>query len=140
MVKKKFEFDFALSFAGAQRDIARALYNALKKKGLKVFFDEQFNHILLGKNATDYFREVYGEKSHYCVVLISKEYDEGLWPKIEHEIIEARQLESGHDILLPVLTDDYKPKWLHANRIYFDLKTRSLEELVEILKKKARPP
>ena len=100
MPKKKFEFEFALSFAGARRDIARALYNALSEKGLKVFFDEEYEHIALGKDGPDYLREMYGEKSHYCVVLISKEYDENSWTILEHEIIEARQLESGHDILL----------------------------------------
>jgi hypothetical protein len=39
---------------------------------------------------------------------------------MERDIIEARKLKSGHDILLPVLIDDYKPKWLPPTRIYFN--------------------
>lgn len=138
MAKKKFRFDFALSFAGAQRDIARELRNELVKRKFKVFFDEDFESEMLGKDGIEYLRKVYSEESNYCVALISKEYDKRDWTKLEREIMQARQLNSGDDILLPVLISDYKPGWLLASRLYFDLKNRSIMDLVELLVKKAR--
>ena len=138
MAKKKFRFDFALSFAGAQRDIARQLRDALDQRGFDVFFDKDFEEEMLGKNGIEYLRKVYSEESRYCVVLISKEYDRRNWTKLEREIMQARQLNSGDDILLPVLISDYKARWLLASRIYFDLKNRSLTDLVELLEKKAK--
>ena len=138
MSKKKFRFDFALSFAGTQRGIARQLRDALVLRGFKVFFDEDYEHEMLGKDGIEYLRKVYSEESRYCIALIAKEYDKRIWTKLEREIMQARQLGSGDDILLPVLISDYKPRWLLASRIYFDLKKRSLTDLVDLLEKKAR--
>jgi hypothetical protein len=138
MAKKKFRFDFALSFAGAQRDIARKLRSALDKKGFKVFFDEDFEHEMLGKDGSLYLRKVYSRESRYCIILISKEYDQRDWPNLERESIQSRELNKERDILLPVNTDGYKPEWLPGTRFYFDLSKRSLKELVTILEEKAR--
>jgi hypothetical protein len=136
MAKKKFRFDFALSFAGPQREIARAIYKALVEKGFNVFFDEDFEAEIIGRDAHSYLRKVYSEDSRYCIVLVSKEYDKRDWTKLEREIIQPRQLKSGHNILLPILTSNYKPDWL-SNRICFNLRKRPIEELIEILEKKA---
>jgi hypothetical protein len=63
MAKKKFRFDFALSFAGPQREIARAIYNALVEKGFNVFFDEDFEAEIIGRDAHSYLLKVYSEDS-----------------------------------------------------------------------------
>jgi hypothetical protein len=139
MAKKKFRFDFAISFAGPQRDIARTIRNELVKKGFKVFFDEDFETEMFGKDGLSYMRKIYSEESRYCIVLVSKEYDKRDWTNLEREMIEARELKSGHNIVLPILTSDYKPAWLSSKRIYFNLKKRSIEELIKILVKKASP-
>lgn len=138
MARKKFRFDFALSFAGAQRDIARELRNALVRRRFKVFFDEDFEFEMFGTNGIEYLRKVYSEESRYCIALIAKEYDKKIWTKLEREIMQARQLTSGDDIILPVLISDYKPRWLLKSRIYFDLKNRSITDLVELLKNKVK--
>lgn len=138
MAKSKFRFDFALSFAGAQRDIARKLRSALAKKGFKVFFDEDFEHEMLGEDGTDYLNKVYSEESRFCIVLVSKDYDKRKWTNLELEIMKARQLDSGDAILISILTSGYKPRWLLSTRIYFDLKNRSITDLVKLLEKKAR--
>lgn len=139
MATKKFKFDFAISFAAPQRDIARYLFNALEKKGFRVFFDENYEHEFLGEDGTKFFRRLYSEETRYCIALISSEYDRPHWTKMERDIIEARELKSGRDILLPVLIGDYRPKWLIPTRIYFNLKKRPIEELIEILEKKIAP-
>lgn len=125
MAKKKFRFDFAISFAGKQRDTARKLPNLLVKKGFEVFFDEDYESEMLGKDGSVYLPKVYKEESRYCIILISKEYDQREWTRLEREIIQARVLKSGRDILLPVLTSDYKPMWLPETRIYFSLEKTS---------------
>lgn len=137
MAEKKFRFDFALSYAGAQRETAIKLRDALVKKGFDVFYDRDFEYESIGKDGVLYLDKKYSQESRYCIVLISKEYDSGKWTKLEREIIQAGALKSGRDILIPVLTSGYKPIWLLTTRIYFNLKKRPLDELVQILGKKA---
>ena len=141
MAKKKFRFDFALSFAGPQRDMARELFNELKKRGFDVFFDEEYEVEMFGKNGISFLRKVYSEESRYCIVLISREYDERDWPRIERESIQSRELNhEKEEVLLPVLTDGYIPEWLPKTRFYFNLQKKSFKRLVKILEKKAWPP
>jgi hypothetical protein len=137
LAKKKFRFDFALSFAGSQRDIARKLRNALVKKGFEVFFDEDYESEMLGVDGSLYLRRVYSRESRYCIILVSKEYDRRDWPNLERESIQSRELKHERDILLPVFTDSHKPEWLPETRFYFDLSRRSLKELVKILEEKS---
>lgn len=139
MTKKKYRFDFAISCAGAQEDIARDLRDALVEKGFKVFFYKDFEHEVFGGDGKKFFQKVYSDESRYCIALISKEYNKRTWTKLERKIIEARELKSGHDILLPVLISGYKPRWLLKSRIYFNLKKRSHGELVKVLAKMAKP-
>jgi hypothetical protein len=138
MSKKKFRFDFAISCAGAQQEIARALRDALVEKGFKVFFYKDFEHEVFGEDGKKFFKKVYSEESRYCIVLISKEYNKRKWTKLERRIIEAREIKNEDEVLLPVLTSNYKPRWLLSSLIYFNLKKRSLEELVKLLEKKIR--
>lgn len=53
------KFDYAISFSGSQRGLARELSNKLKKVGLKVFFDEDFEHEMLGGDGADYLNSVF---------------------------------------------------------------------------------
>lgn len=133
-----FRFTFALSFAGSDRERARQIRDMLKAEGFQVFYDNDYEHEMVGTDASLYLRKVYTRQSRFCIVLISQQYDSRQWTQLERESIQSRELTGERDILIPVKLEDYSPEWLPATRVYFDLTNRPLEKLIEVLKKKAR--
>lgn len=130
---EQYRFDFALSFAGTDRATAKQLRDALIEKNLRVFYDRDFEREMFGRDGSIYLRNVYSRESRYCIVLISKEYDQREWTNLERESIQARELRGERGVLIPVLTGKYRPQWLPETRIYFDLATRGVPELIEVL-------
>lgn len=129
-------FDFALSFSGADRSIARKIYDTLIEENFKVFIDEKFEHEMIGKDGTLYLMEIYSKQSCFCIVLISPEYDSGSWTQLERESIQARELAGERGVLIPVKLSAYSPQWLPATRIYFDLSSRPIIDLMKIIRAK----
>lgn len=132
-MSNSYKYDIGISFAGIHRDIARVLAERLRLLDYTVFFDEHSEHELWGSNGKEHFGRVFGHEVKYCVVLISNSYDKNSWTSFEREILESRQLNDRSNFLLPVMMDDHRPDWLPATRIYFDLATRNLDELISLL-------
>lgn len=130
-------FDFAISFARPERDLARVLARELTARGLSVFFDEGFEHEMLGQDGADYLNRVFLRESRFCVALISRGYEQRSWTQLERRAAQARELQTGPGFLLPIRVDDSLPEWLLPTRIYFDLPSRGLSALVEVLARKA---
>lgn len=126
-------FDFAISFAGADRGIARQVSDALRQNGFEIFFDELFEHEMLGRDGADYLTRVYFSEARCCIALISYGYDQRSWAQLERRAAQAREFSTQPGFLIPVLIDGYRPPWLLPTRIYFDLKARPLSELVVLL-------
>ena len=129
-------FDFALSFAGEERGIARQIYRALSKEGYSVFIDEDYQHEVIGEDGMTYLTEIYARDSRFCVVLLSEAYDQGTWTHLEREAIRSRELLGERGVLIPVKVGPYQPTWLPPSRIYFDLTLRPLPDLLKILRAK----
>ena len=129
-------FDFALSFSGSNRDVARSISSVLIAYGYKVFIDEEFEHEMIGLDGVKYLTDVYSRKSRYCIVLLSEDYDRSNWAQLERESIQSRELMGERGVLIPVKLTSYMPSWLPASRIYFDLSTRPIDDLFRILRAK----
>lgn len=102
---RKYEFEVALSFAGEDRPYASQLANVLRRRGVKVFFDEYEKHTLWGKNLYTHLSEVYQSKASYCVMFISKHYAIKLWTNLEREAAQARAFLENEEYILPVRLD-----------------------------------
>ena len=131
-----FEYDFAISFAEAQRSIAKKIYDDLNSDGISVFYDKANGTQMLGQNIVDYLRQVYSESSRFCVALLSREYDASEWTNLEKECFQDRELKGEKGFFIPVLVSEYRPKWLPKTRMHFDLPSRSVEELIGELRSK----
>lgn len=130
-------FDFAISFAGPEREVARELTENLKRAGFSVFFDELFEHEMLGRDGADYLNDVFFSQSERCVALLSQTYEERAWAQLERRAAQARELGRGLGFLIPVLCDEVRPTWLLPTRIFFDLRGRGLPKLVDLLTRRA---
>ena len=133
-------FEFALSFSSVQRPIAKAIRDGLVKSGIKVYYDQDFEHEIIGKNGAEYLRNIYSRESKYCIVLISRDYDLGQWTALEKEAIEERELRGERGVLIPVRIDNHTPSWLPKTRNYFDLSNRNIDELLGILTRLVSTP
>jgi hypothetical protein len=58
-------FQVAISFAGEQRDEARQIAQQLKDAGLNVFFDDDFEAEMWGRDLNDYLTNIYMNESEY---------------------------------------------------------------------------
>jgi len=133
-----FRFDFALSFAGQDRHIAKSLRDELTAKGHRVFYDRDFEHEMLGQNGADYLRDIYSSQARYCLVVLSRSYEQSTWAQLEKESIQSRQIRGDQGILIPICSSDFLPPWLPETRVYFNLAARPISELFEILERLVR--
>lgn len=107
-------FDVALSFAGADRDKARALAEALRAHKLTVFYDEWFKAQIWGSDLIILLRDIYLNRARVCVPLISQSYANGPYPKNELRAMLERELLTSSSSLLPVRLDEAQVPGLSA--------------------------
>ena len=106
-------YDVALSFAGAQRSVARALFDRMTEEGLEVFFDENEEHRILAESVETYLAPIYESESIFVVVLMSAEYPTRIWTKFESDAFERR---FGENAVIPVWYRDAQPQMFDTSR------------------------
>jgi hypothetical protein len=100
---KDYEFDFAISFAGENRDIARHIALQLEIMDCSVFFDELFENNYLGKAWGKAFEEIFRQRSRLVICLLDKYHREKIWPTFERECFTPR---IADEAVIPVFLDD----------------------------------
>ena len=76
-------YDFALSFAGADRDIAELLKTVLLNEGFAVFYDKDEQHWIIGEDVQQYLALIYRTEARFVIALLGKEYPQRVWAKFE---------------------------------------------------------
>jgi hypothetical protein len=100
---KDYEFDFALSFAGENRDLARHIAESLEILDANVFFDEQYEANYLGRTWSKEFLRIFGSTSRLVVCLLDKYHKDKIWPTFERECFEPRVADAE---VIPIFLDD----------------------------------
>lgn len=132
------KYDIAISFAGEDREIAEKLANKLSEKQVSVFYDNFEKADLWGKNLYDYLSSVYSEKSKYCIMLLSKHYENKLWTNLERKSAQARAFRENREYILPIKIDDTKITGIHETIGYIDINSHTIEEIVELAMNKLK--
>ncbi len=101
--ERDFDFDFALSFAGENRGIARSIADQLEILDCSVFYDEFFEANYLGKAWHKSFMEVFSDKARFVVCLLDRFHLEKIWPTFERECFAPRVPEAA---VIPIYLDD----------------------------------
>lgn len=86
----KGRYDFALSFAGPNRDLAKTLHDLLTECEVVSFYDESEQHKIIAENIEDYLAPIYRSEARYVVVLQSPEYPKRVWTKFESDNFRER--------------------------------------------------
>jgi hypothetical protein len=110
-------YDFALSFDGKDRSLARTLADTLIEAGYSVFIDEKARTNILSESIQAHIDDAFN-KSRSFVVFIRSEYKENEWTIFEERIIHAIYEEEGCKII-PIQTDsESKISWLPDDAFY----------------------
>lgn len=83
-------YDFALSFAGSDRDVAEALFRKLTENEVEVFYDKNEQHRILAEDVEEYLRPIYQTEARFVLVLLGREYPKRIWTKVESEAFKER--------------------------------------------------
>ena len=76
-------YDIAVSFAGEDRDYVEQIANAIRLKGMSVFYDKYEEADLWGKDLYVHLTKVYKDYSKYCLMFISESYAQKQWTSHE---------------------------------------------------------
>jgi hypothetical protein len=136
----KGRYDFALSFAGADRLIALELDTLLSDLEILVFYDKNEQHRILASNIEDYLAPIYRSEAEFIIVLLSKDYPLKIWTKFESEQFKKR---FGENRVIPIWFSDSPPGMFDLSAEYGGFMidrgkniTDQLVELRDILAKK----
>jgi len=129
-------FDVAISFAGTDRKHAEVLASLVKKAGFSVFYDNYYSENLWGKDLVVTFDEIYRKRSRYCVIFVSKEYNENAWTIHERRSAQARALkEKGREYILPIKVEDVELEGMPQTIGYLSIE-RGIDKIAASLIKK----
>lgn len=133
-------YDFALSFAGENRNLAEPLAQQLLSREISVFYDRNEQHRILANDVEEYLAPIYRSESRFVVPLLSNDYPKKIWTKFESEQFKQR---FGQNSVIPIWYTDSVPGMFDESRrvggMTFDpagdLKNQ-LETIVDALAKK----
>ena len=131
-----FKYDVGLSFAGEQRPYVEAVKAELESYGVRVFYDDDKQVELWGKDLLSELHEIYRSQCQYCVLFISKDYANKVWPKLERISAQERALKDQQEYILPTRFDDTEIPGLPDTVSYIDLKQMQPATLADRIRKK----
>jgi hypothetical protein len=133
---RSYEYDVCLSFAGEDRVYVREVAEALRTRGVRVFFDEYAQADLWGKDLYTHLDDVYQNAARYCVLFASKHYARKVWTNHERESAQARAIRQHAEYILPARFDSTKIPGLRPTVGEVDLRSIPSEKLADLIKKK----
>ncbi len=98
-------FDVVFSFAGENREYVKKVAQYLRKKKVTIFYDENEQVRLWGKDLAEHFELLYRRSGKYCVIFISRAYVESMWTRLERRAALARALTEQNEYILPARFD-----------------------------------
>ena len=102
---KSYDFDFAISFAGENRELAKCIAENIQILDASIFFDELFEDNFLGRAWSKQFQEIFSVKSRLVICLLDKFYSDKIWPTFEKECFLPRVTDGE---VIPIYLDDTK--------------------------------
>jgi orotate phosphoribosyltransferase-like protein len=125
-----FEYDVAVSYASENLEIVKQIAEKLRENNIRVFFDKYEKIKLWGKNLSTHFQLVYGKKSCFVLVFVSKEYSIKDWTNFEFIIARDAAKTKEIEFILPVRLDNTPLVGLKSDIAYLDLTTEGIDGVV----------
>ncbi|MEU6492666.1 TIR domain-containing protein [Streptomyces sp. NPDC046984] len=138
-VQSEHEYDVCLSFAGEQRPYVQEVADALRVKGVRVFYDDYEKVTLWGKDLYEHLDYIYGRAARYCVLFASADYANKVWTNHERKSAQARAFSENREYVLPVRFDGSDIPGLRPTVGFVDASTLSPKKLADLVYEKLGP-
>lgn len=99
-------YDYALSFAGNERDLAEYIYNKLSEGEVSVFYDNNEQARILSQDVEEYLAPIYRSESRFIIPILSQNYPTRIWCKFEAENFKQR---FGEKAVIPLWLSNCPP-------------------------------
>lgn len=133
-------YDYALSFAGADRSIAESIALRLGALDIAVFYDKNEQADILSQNVEDYLTPIYHSEALYVIPLLSKNYPKRVWTRIESKAFKSRFRDNA---VVPIWFADVDETMFDESKQYggitFDPNgsyEEQIEEIVNVLQER----
>jgi hypothetical protein len=100
---RDYEFDFAISFAGENRELARHIAQSIETLDASIFFDEQYEANYLGRTWSKEFLRIFGSASRLVICLLDSHHRDKIWPTFERECFNPRVADGD---VIPIFLDE----------------------------------
>jgi hypothetical protein len=111
----EYKYDFALSFAGANREHAKRLYDLLAEREVATFYDENEQHRIIARNVEEYLSPIYRSEARYIIPFLSPEYPTRIWTKFESDQFKER---FGANSIIPIRYKTATPSFFSDEQKY----------------------
>lgn len=130
-------FDVGICFSSKQRDAAARIRQTLRDGGLTVFYDEDYQHELLGADLNVYLHDIYFRRCRYAIAILSEDFVRSKWSgSLEWRAILTRLQEARGNFLLPYYTDEVDVPGLSSSIGYLRSQTHTPEEFADVVLRK----
>ena len=127
------QWDVALSFAGAQRNYVEQVAQALRARGVRCFYDADEQIELWGKYLAEELPAIYGEQAGAVVVFVSAEYAGRDWTRLERRAALNKAVRERREYVLPARFDDTPLPGLLSEMVAIDLRTRTPQQFAALV-------
>ena len=86
----KGRYDYALSFAGAERNVVEKIFQYLINHEVAVFYDFAEQHNIAGANIEAYLAPIYRSEARFVIAVLSPDYPKRIWTKFESDHFKDR--------------------------------------------------
>jgi len=135
-IGRSYDFDVAASFAAEDRGFVEGVVNALKRKGVRIFYDDDEAVELWGEDLAEYFDEVFRFRARFALLFVSQHYAHKMWARYERRSSLARSLEDEATYMLPVRLDDTELRGLRPTLGYLDARRFGTDGIVAAVLRK----
>ncbi|MFI7430583.1 TIR domain-containing protein [Micromonospora sp. NPDC049836] len=134
-----YDFDVAISFSGVDREIAVEISERIKSAGYRVFYDRDYQHVLLGEDLAQYLQDTYFRRSRFVVAVISKAFVASKWAgNWEWKAVLARMQAQKGAYLLPYIVENVELFGLNPTLGYVDGAQFNPEQFADLVVRKLR--
>ena len=127
------QWDVALSFAGAQRPYVEQVAHALKARGVRCFYDADEQIELWGKYLAEELPTIYAEQTAAVVVFVSAEYAARDWTRLERRAALNRAVRERREYVLPARFYDTPLPGLLSDMVAVDLRGRTPQQFAAMI-------
>lgn len=133
MAQDTYDYDVAVSFAGEDRHLVEPIVEKLKRNNVSVFYDRHEAAKMWGKDGQADFTDVFLKQARFCVMFISYQYAEKMWPNVERRAAMARSIQQKTEYILPVRLDNTDVEGLLPTINYLSYREYGADGIVEQL-------